>query len=509
MLKKRVSKSVLAVVLALPLGASAANLVDVLQDALANDPTYKAAQAQFEATKESVPISVASFLPQVSVFGKTQRDRNDIRSGPPVTVEKVFNNDQASYGINLNQSLFNYSNWATLANAQAQTKQQCAALSAAYQDLLFRTATAYFDVMRASETLRFTQAEKKAIGRQLQQNRERYKVGLIAITAVYETQASYDTAVAREVAAQNAFAGNIEKLREITGKQYQSLQGIEDRIPLNPPRPANIESWVRVAERQNYALKAASYGVQAAKENIKLAFSGHLPVLSGFAGWNYSFQSDAFGAASERVNKQTTAGLDASLPIFLGGSVSAQTRQARYVYQQLVSERERAHRQIASVTRQSYLGIISGISQVHADKQTILSRENALKATEAAYEVGTRTMVDVLDAQSRLYNAQEIHAKDQYGFLLSTLALEQAAGTLCPDDLTRINRWLRKRVAMIPYSSIGKVGRISGPRPENIKPTDLSNLDDTKPLPAKEKPAAPITAPKPSKIQKKSDSQDT
>jgi len=470
----RLMKVLLTMSVLLPMQVWATNLVEVFNDALANDPTYKAARSLFYATRESVPISVAAFLPQLNINAQIRRDRNDRRSGVPVKIERVHYNDQANYGITLDQSIFNFVNWAHLAGAKAATKQECALLNAAYQDLIIRTSRAYFDVMTASESLRFTLAEKKAIGRQLEQNRERYKVGLIAITAVYETQASYDTSVAREVAAQNIFANNIETLREITGKKYTTLQGIRDSIPLNPPRPSSIESWVRVATKQNYSLQAASYGVQLANENIKLAYSGHMPVLDGFAGWNYSFSSDPFGASSEIVVKETNVGLTAALPVFAGGAVVAQTRQARHLYCQACADRERAYRTTTSSTRQSYLGIISGISQVRADKHTIKSRESALRATEAAYEVGTRTMVDVLDSLSRLYSAQQITARDQYNFLLNTLLLEQAAGTLCPEDLTRINRHLPKQVTMISYSQVGKVSRIKGPRPEDIKPTDLA-----------------------------------
>lgn len=470
-------KKIIVMALGLVMSASvhAENLLDVFRQAYVSDPTFQAAKAQFNAVKQDVPLNVANFLPQVGLVGSLSRDRNDNETGAnPFDTDGVFHNDSASYGINLHQSIFNYKNWASLANASARSKQQGAILCAAYQDLLVRTARAYFNVLTASENLRFNRAEKRAIGRQLEQSRERFKVGLIAITAVYEAQASYDAAVASEIAAQNDFANRIEELREITGVKYQRLKGLRDELPLMTPRPTNIESWVQISVQQNYNLLAARYAVQAARENIKLAVAGHLPVIDGNLGFNYAFSDDPVGRGLASFNKQWKASLDASLPVFNGGAVVAQTRQARFYYQQACAQQELSHRSVMANTRKSYLGIISGASRIKADQQTIKSRESALKSTEAAFQVGTRTMVDVLDASSRLYQAQQIYSRDRYDYLLNILLLKQEAGTVTPNDLAEINRWFKRDVSMIPYGNVGTVNHLGGPSPENIKASKLS-----------------------------------
>lgn len=466
---------VMALGLVMTASVSAENLLDVFRQAYTSDPTFQAAKAQFNAVKQDIPINVANFLPQIGLVGSLSRTRNDNETGAnPFDSDNVFHNSGASYGISLHQSIFNYKNWASLGNADARSKQQGAILCAAYQDLLVRTSRAYFNVLTASENLRFNRAEKRAIGRQLEQSRERFKVGLIAITAVYEAQASYDAAVASEIAAQNDFANRIEELREITGVKYKRLMGLRDELPLMSPKPANIDSWVQISIQQNYNLLAARYGVQAARENIKLAVSGHLPVIDGNLGFNYSFNDDPFGRGLPSFSKQWSASVDASLPVFNGGSVVAQTHQARYYYQQACAQQELTYRGVMANTRKSYLGIISGASRIKADQQTIKSRESALKSTEAAFQVGTRTMVDVLDASSRLFEAQQIYTRDRYDYLLNTLLLKQEAGTLTPSDLTKINRWFKQDVSMIPYGKVGKVNQLGGPSPENIKTSKLA-----------------------------------
>lgn len=474
-----------AATLVTTLQVSAANLSQVFKDALACDPTYQAAIANFNAIKQDVPINVANFFPQINADGLVERVRNDnftesvgnTTGGSILFSQGVFYNNRASYGVDVSQQIFNFTNWAALSNAKAVVRSEAARLNAAYQDLIIRASAAYFNVLKASEILRINIAQKESIARQLLQNRERYKVGLIAITPVFETQASYDTAIAQEIESQNQFASRLEELREITGKRYSTLMGLRGPIPLNPPRPANMDKWVCVAKSQNYSLQAARFAVLAARENIKVAFSGHLPVVNGYAGFNYNFQDNPFGADLASWSKRIVGGFNAQLPVFAGGRVIAQTRQADYIYQATSAECVRTLRSVVSQTIQSYLGVISGISRIEADRQTVESRENALKATEAAYEVGTRTMVDVLQALSLLYFSQEVYARDQYDFLLNNLVLEQSAGTLSPRDLSMTNRLLTKRVPSIRYNQIGKVKRLKGPRPQDIKPIDLS--DDT------------------------------
>ncbi len=437
-----------SIILFLPFSLQAANLVDIYQDACENDPTYKAAQAEFQVTKQTVLISASRFLPQISLSGSVTRTHNDLdfdQSPQPGLglLNRTYSNTISSYTLSASQSLFNFENWASLSNANAQVKQAGATLCAAAQDLMIRTVTAYFAVLRASEDLHFTQAERLAIQHELDQNKDRFQVGLIAKTAVYEAQSRFDNVVAREIASKNLYSNRIEELRQITGKSYSTLQGVATDIALVRPQPENIDTWVTTAERQNYSLQAARYASVAAREAIKIQFAGHLPTVQAGGEYNETHNSNIDGAGQFK-SKTGSVSLSGTLPISSGGAVIASTRQARYQFQRATSLEEATHRNIIAQTRKAYLSVLSEISQIRADKQAIISSQSALDATQAAYDVGTRTMVDVLDAQSTLFDVQRITVAEQYNYLLQTLLLKQTAGTLNPQDIASINKCLQK-----------------------------------------------------------------
>lgn len=467
----------------LPITVHAADFVTVYRDAVVSDPKFKAAQARFAAIREDIPINVASFLPQVVLNGSLTALYQNNRTGVPFEDNGVFNNKTVDYNLTINQSIFNYANWARLAGAKATVKQAAAELCAATQDLIMRTSAAYFQVLNASEDLRFTRAEKAAIKRELDQNTERYRVGLIPITAVYDAEASYDAVVAREIASLNDFADRIEELREITGRSYPTLMGVGQNIPLVKPDPANIDEWVCAAGKQNYTLEAAHYAAVAAFENIKLQFSGHLPTVDGSAVFDYNYQSDFYGEGYDK-SRSATLQVTGQLPVYTGGAVMAHTAQARYSYQQAIADEEAVRRSVISGTRKAYMGVISGISQVRADKQAIISRSNELDATKAAYEVGTRTMVDVLRSQSQLFDSQRISVRDQYLYLAQTLLLKQEAGTLNPCDVIQLNRAFKKSAKMISYLDVGIVHIQGHTIPDQLSDKDLSKT----PVPVDDEP---------------------
>lgn len=446
-------------ILLLPLCAPAADLSAVFEDAYANDPTFKAAQAEFQAIRQNIPLNISNFLPHIVFSSSASRTRQHSEFGNAVEAatsgfsQKSFYDDNTNLTISATQSIFNYANWASLSTARAQVKEAAANLAAAAQDLMIRTSTAYFAVLTASQDLHFTQAEKLAIKRELDQNKDRYQVGLIPITAVYEAQARFDDVVAREIASKYQYSNRIEELRQITGKYYRSLCGIEENIPLISPNPAVIDTWVTTAEKQNYTFLAARYASDAAKENIKFQFAGHFPVVNASSNFTETFDNHYNGDGSFR-NKIANISVSGTLPVSSGGAVIASTDQARYQYQQALSVEEATHRSIVAQTRKAYLGVLSEISQVRADKQAIISSQSAYDATVAAYDVGTRTMVDVLNAQSNLYNIQRTTVKEQYNYLIQTLLLKQTAGTLSPQDIFTLNRLMRKRTELITEKDI-------------------------------------------------------
>ena len=325
--------------------------------------------------------------------------------------------------------------------AKAQVKAAAATYAAAAQDLMLRTASAYFDVLQAEDTLRYTEAEKAATARELDQAQQRYQVGLDAITDVYNAQASYDAILAREIANKNDILNAREKLREITGVYYENLATLKPNMPLLTPVPNNINTWVNAAVMQNITLQGANYTVIAARENIRVNFAGHMPILDAIASYQRSKPSNqVFIAPSNSESEQ--GGLQLSLPIYQGGLVTAQTQQAKYDYQKSIADREDIYRQVYVNTRQSFNNIIAGISKIKADRQTIISNQSSVDSTEAALQVGTRTIVDLLNAQQNLFAAESILSQDQYAYLINTLNLKSLAGTLSAIDLMKINRLL-------------------------------------------------------------------
>lgn len=423
--------------------ACAFDLIDIYNQAALSDPQFKAANAQWLANREILPITRATLFPQLSASGTLSRTRSD--SETATSSSKNFNNN-VGYGLILTQSVFDFANWASVWGAQALVKQAEATFASATIDLMLRTANAYFAVLNANDTLRYTQANKEALKKQLDQAQHRYDVGLSAITDLENAKASYDQAVAEEIAEQNILSSQLEKLTEITGVKYSSvalLDTLAIDLPLLKPEPADIEKWVSTAEQQNPDLAAARFGALSARENIKVKNAGHLPTIQAGGSYNYSYDDNAGLGGSFHRGKSASAGLSLDIPLFSGGSVTAQATQASYLYQQAVAQQDQTHRAVVSETRQAYLGVISGISKIEADKQAVKSTASSLRASEASYAAGTRTMVDVLTAQSAYYNAQKNYSQDQYTYIAQTLNLKKWAGILTPVDLQKINRWLR------------------------------------------------------------------
>lgn len=441
----------------------AVNLLDVYQQAQDNDPTYKVARAQWLSDRENIVISRAALLPAITASAEYGKDF------------AYSKNRRGVYEVNLTQPIFNYAAWAALSTAKSAVKASAAQFSAAAQDLMLRTAQAYFGVLEAQDILRYTLAEKRSVAKQLEQTRQRYKVGLVAITGVYQAQAQYDTTVANEIKARNDLANAKEKLREITGAQYESFAELGSSLPLVTPSPDNIDQWVETAEQQNYSLQAARFNEESSRENINAKRAGHLPVLNLAGKAQYTSINDKF--TGDGTSEYAGGGVQLAVPVVQGGAVVAQSNQASYDYQKAVATTELTRRTVISNTRQDYLGVLSGISVIKADKQAIVSNRSSLKATEAGYIVGTQTMVDVLKVQSDLYNAQKNLATDQYGYILQTLALKNDAGTLSGSDLQQINSWLRANQASQAAAATEPKSKAK-PKPvaTRIKPTSEKTI---------------------------------
>ncbi|MCW8917902.1 MAG: TolC family outer membrane protein [Gammaproteobacteria bacterium] len=421
---------------ALMLGAAslhAEDLLDVYRMAQQSDPTLRAAEAGNQAAQQGRAQSRAALLPQINASANLTQNQRDITGGT--------NSDYESrgYSISLVQSLYHHDYYQQLKVADAGIAQANAQYEAARQGLILRVAEAYFNLLAAQDNLATAEATQRAIAQQLRQTQQRFEVGLTAITDVHEAQAGYDGAVAAEIAARNGLDIAREALREITGQEPLAPATLQEEMPLLTPDPADIGQWVEKAGSQNLSLIAAEAAARAAAEELSRREAGHYPTLDLVASHGYSDTTDdPTGYEADT----TSIGVQLSIPIYSGGRTTAQSREARALYAQAQESLEAQRRATVREVRSAYLGITAGISQVLARKQALSSAQTALQATQAGFEVGTRTAVEVLNAQQVRYGAQRDYARARYDYLLASLRLKQAAGSLSEEDITLVNGWL-------------------------------------------------------------------
>ncbi|MGB5540474.1 MAG: TolC family outer membrane protein [Gammaproteobacteria bacterium] len=417
--------------------APADDLADVYRKALAADPVFLAASAQHQAALEAKPQSRAALLPAVSLNGSASRDRFDPRTSGPTT----YATNQL-YGINLRQPIFYRERFIQLKQADSRIAQADAVFTSAQQELILRVANAYFTVLAANDNLAFVRADKEALQRTLDQAQQRFEVGLAAITDKLKAQAAYDISISDEISAEQLLADSHEALREVTGTLPDTLERLRPEIPLPGPEPADQDQWVRSAIEQNPLMLAAQAATETAKQEIQVQRSGHYPSLDLTA--DYSYRDSNFGGLTSNPleRNDSSVGLELNLPLYQGGFVTSRTREQRSLYEQAVEQQESQYRATERQTRDNYRGIVSGISRVSALERAIESNQKAYEAAKSGFDVGTRDIVDVLDAQRELLRARRDYARSRYDYLLSTLRLKQAAGILAEEDLLQINELL-------------------------------------------------------------------
>lgn len=436
---------------AISLPASGANLWDVYQLALKNDPAYQQAQANYQAALENKPIARADYLPDLSLNASKSASRasgtslNQVGTGP--NGQPIFGNVYNStsgrntqYGLQLTQPIFNWAAWESIKQADATVAQAQATFVAAQQSLIVTTATAYFAVITARDTLAADHAATVSNAKQLEQARAQFKVGTVPITNVEQAQAAYDQAVATEIAQQQQVVNTEESLRAITGEPVGELQEPPADMPLHAPRPANPQLWVDQATKVNPNLLAAQAAADVAASTVGIKRAGHYPTLGLTASYNHNDSSGTIFNTSDINTRQIM--LNFSMPLFSGGGVSAQVTQAQRQYDAAQDNVQLVTRQTVQQARTSYLGVLSGISQVNALRQSVKSNQTALKATQVGLQVGTQTIVDVLLAVQNLATAQTAFAQARDNYLTSLLTLKQAAGTVDPQDVQQINALL-------------------------------------------------------------------
>ena len=448
--------------------AAAADLVAVYQRALQNDPQLREAEANRLAALESKPQALAALLPQVAgnAVASRERDRGpsnqsfsftDVSTGKPIVVveHQDFNGlattHNHKYGVDLKENLFRWENWVALQRADAQVAQAEADYQAAQQDLMSRVAQRYFDVLASQDDLDAQEGALASVNRQLEQAEKRYEVGLIAITDVQEARASHDSSAAAVIAAKRQVASAQEFLREITGDLFDSLARPIEPFELTNPDPVSEDRWVEMALQQNLSLVSSRLAADIARENVSSARGGHFPsldlVASGYKlnvdGASINADGTPYGNSSIDQN-QRSIGIQLTFPLYSGGMVSSQVRQAVYQHRAAKERVERVARQTEHDARDSYLGVLSEISRVKALRRAVESNTTALNATEAGYEAGTRTAVDVVESRRLWIQAQTDYSRSRYDYMINVLKLQQAAGILSEQSLNRLNTLLKE-----------------------------------------------------------------
>ncbi|SKA54524.1 outer membrane channel protein TolC [Enterovibrio nigricans] len=416
--------------------ASADDLLQVYQQAKQSDPTLLQSAATRDAAFSQVGVSRGSTLPQINLSAGYNLARNseESTSGP-------FDTNTLSAGVDVSQQLFNQNSWINLDIAEITARQADASYAAQQQGLILRVSQAYFNVLKAADDLVFVRAEKAAVGRQLEQTKQRFEVGLSAITDVYDAQAQYDSVLAQEILSENQVANSYEELREITGQSHADLYELNTKS-FSASRPEQVvDELVKKAEQENLSLLAQRITRDAAKERISLAQAGHMPSLTLNAGYGYTDQ-DNKTLSRDTSNSQFTGGINFSMPLYSGGSIDAGVKQAQFNYVAASEALEGTYRTTVKDVRAFYNNINASIGALKAYEQTVVSQRSALEATEAGFEVGTRTIVDVLDSTRGLYDANRNLSDARYDYILSVLQLRQAVGTLSEQDLVEINNGL-------------------------------------------------------------------
>ncbi len=424
------------------------SLTQIYDLAKTNDLQYQANIAQFNANKEIEAISRGSLLPQISgnmSYGTAETDTtttSTLNFAPSVDSNGNSTTDTLSYSLSLEQALINFSALNTYRSGKIQAAAAEVQLAADKQSLIIRSAQAYFDVLSATDQLKTSQSEEKALETQLEQTRQRYEVGLISINDVHEAQANFDNTVAQDIITDNVVELRLEQMREITGKYHDKLSVLNtENFSATRPSPEGVDNWLKIAEQKNLDLMVRSFSKDIAKDDIASAKAGHYPTLSlnGSYGRN---DTKINGNGNFPARDNNSIGLNLSIPIYSGGAVSAQTTQARYRFVAASEDLELAYRSTVRSVRSAYNDVIASTSTIRALQQAVVSADSALKATEAGFDVGTRTIVDVLNSTRNQFDARQKLASARYDFISAILDLKRASGNLTEQDLVDINRGL-------------------------------------------------------------------
>jgi outer membrane protein len=423
--------------------AQADDLLSVYRDALAYDAQFAASRSVLDAGREKLPQGRSGLLPTIGLSASTTWNDTEstTRASPPFTRSAEYNSN--GWSVSLTQPLFRWQNWASYQQGELAVIQAEAQFAAARQDLIVRVAQAYFDVILAQEAVATAAAQKTAIAEQLESAKRNFEVGTATITDTHEAQARYDLALATEIAAQNDLSVKRQALRVVAGKEPEILKVLKAGAQIGRPQPDDLGKWAETAESGNLSVQQAQAALEIATQELSKQRAGHYPTLDLVATHGRSGTGFSSTTASGVDARSTTIGLQLAVPVFAGGYVSSRDREAAALKDKALADLDNARRQAALGARQAYLGVTSGLSQVKAYEAALASSQAALESNKLGYEVGVRINIDVLNAQSQLFDTRQKLMKARLDTLIAQLKLKAAAGSLAEEDLAAINSLLQ------------------------------------------------------------------
>jgi outer membrane protein len=436
----------IALLFACATAACGADLLDVFKQAQSADTTYAGARATWSAAQERIPQGRAGLLPLASLSASAQRNDRTVRFRDDVTPASTARFGSTGLSLSVTQPIYRRQNAIVYEQAFTQVEQADAQLALAAQDLILRVAQAYFDVLLAQDNVAFAEAQKAAIGQQLEQAKRNFEVGTATITDTHEAQARYDLTTAQEIAARNELELRRSALAQVIARPAPPLAPLGPRFTLKEPEPAIMDRWVSLAQQSNLQVRVSQSSLTFASQEIERNRGAHYPTLDAFATLSESGAGVATIGNLGTDTRSAVVGFQIAVPIYQGGAINSRVREAIANQDRARQDLESARRTAEFTARQAFLGITNGIAQVRALEAALVSTQSQLDSTRLGQEVGVRTQVDVLNAQQLLFSARRDLAQSRYNYVLSLLRLEAAIGDLTEDDLVAINTWLDRSI---------------------------------------------------------------
>lgn len=441
-------KPICAMLLALGMIPSvrAADLMSIYREAALEDPVFQAAKAALAAAREKVPQGRSLLLPSVGLSANTSYTHFTTKLSTPVPgvlpLGGQGNFNSNGYTVSLSQPVFQMQSWLQLDEAHLQVAVAEAQYHASEQDLILRTAKAYFDVLLAQDNVALVHAQKAAISEQLQQAKVNFEVGTATITDTHEARARSDLVSAQEIAANSDLEIKKRALAVLIGKMPGGLESVNPKFEPGLPLPDDADKWVKAALENNLNLVSHQILARIAGKEVERRRAGHYPSVNIVASYGDNSAGGGMLLDVGTNTKSSVIGIQLNLPIYQGGAISSQTREAAANFEKAKDEAENARRNAELNAREAFLGVANGMAQVKALEQALQSSQTSLDSTKLGQEVGVRTAVDVLNSQQQLYSAKRDLYKARYDYLVSELQLKAASGSLQVSDLEAVNRSL-------------------------------------------------------------------